>query len=266
MNVLALPDPGDEPYTEACGTSPRLLCKMVLDATDNERLAEVADWFVARPFTIVCLVVGAWILTRVGRRLIKRAAYRLVLADPELSRRQLQRLTPRRIRARQSPSRSPENFDALIRDPRRRSRATSISNVLGSTVTVVVWTVTFILVLGQFDIDLAPLIAGAGIAGVALGFGAQSLVRDCLSGLFMLIEDQFGIGDEVDLGEARGTVEQITLRATVLRSADGTVWHVPNGGVARVANRSRQRAPGAAPPRQAVGDEGEDGSAHPGVT
>jgi moderate conductance mechanosensitive channel len=88
-------------------------------------------------------------------------------------------------------------------------------------------------------VQLAPLIAGAGIAGVALGFGAQSLVKDCISGLFMLLEDQFGIGDVVDLGEAVGTVEAISLRATVLRGVDGTVWHVPNGEVQRVGNKSQ---------------------------
>ncbi len=95
------------------------------------------------------------------------------------------------------------------------------------------------LVLGELGIDLAPLIAGAGIAGVALGFGAQSVVKDCLTGLFMLIEDQFGIGDVVDLGEASGVVERVSLRATVLRGLDGTVWHVPNGEILRVGNRSQ---------------------------
>ena len=92
--------------------------------------------------------------------------------------------------------------------------------------------------MGEFNVDLAPLIAGAGIAGVALGFGAQSLVKDCITGLFMLIEDQYGIGDDVDLGEATGIVDRITLRTTVLRGPDGTLWHVPNGEVVRVGNRS----------------------------
>ncbi|MEJ7800617.1 MAG: mechanosensitive ion channel family protein, partial [Ilumatobacter sp.] len=77
------------------------------------------------------------------------------------------------------------------------------------------------------------------VAGVALGFGAQSLVKDCIAGLFMLIEDQYGIGDVIDLGEASGVVEEISLRTTVLRSVDGTVWHVPNGVVQRVGNRSQ---------------------------
>ena len=95
------------------------------------------------------------------------------------------------------------------------------------------------LVLGELGIDLAPLIAGAGIAGVALGFGAQSLVKDCISGLFMLIEDQYGIGDFVDSAKRPASVEEVALRTTVLRGIDGTVWHVPNGEVTRVGNKSQ---------------------------
>ena len=111
--------------------------------------------------------------------------------------------------------------------------------MIASTATVLIWVIALFLVLGELGIDLAPLIAGAGIAGVALGFGAQNVVKDCLAGLFMLIEDQYGIGDVVDLGEAAGTVERITLRTTVLRGLDGTVWHVPNGEVVRVGNQSQ---------------------------
>jgi small conductance mechanosensitive channel len=104
---------------------------------------------------------------------------------------------------------------------------------------VAIWIVAVFAIASVLGVKLAPLLAGAGVAGVALGFGAQSLVRDCISGLFMLIEDQFGIGDQVDLGAATGTVERITLRTTVLRGADGTVWHVPNGEVRRVGNLSK---------------------------
>ena len=118
-------------------------------------------------------------------------------------------------------------------------RAASIATVVASTVTVVIWVVAFIMILGELNVDLAPLIAATGIAGIALGFGAQTLVKDCITGLFMLLEDQYGIGDEVDLGTATGTVERISLRATVLRGPDGTVWHVPNGQVMRVGNRSQ---------------------------
>ncbi len=126
-----------------------------------------------------------------------------------------------------------------ITDPRREARAASISAVVASIATVVVWVVAVIMILGELGVDLAPLIAATGIAGIALGFGAQTLVKDCITGLFMLIEDQYGIGDEVDLGTAVGTVERITLRTTVLRGPDGTVWHVPNGQVLRVGNRSQ---------------------------
>ena len=104
---------------------------------------------------------------------------------------------------------------------------------------VVVWVVASVLVLAQFDISLAPLFAGAGVVGVALGFGAQSVVADFLSGFFMLFEDQYGIGDVVDLGEASGTVEKFSLRITTIRDVNGTVWHVPNSEIRRVGNKSQ---------------------------
>ena len=105
-----------------------------------------------------------------------------------------------------------------------------------------IWGFAFVYVLAALGLQLGPLLAGAGVAGVAVGFGAQSLVRDFLSGIFMLIEDQFGVGDVVDLGEATGTVEMVTLRVTRLRDNNGTVWHVPNGEVRRVGNKSQQWA------------------------
>jgi small conductance mechanosensitive channel len=96
-----------------------------------------------------------------------------------------------------------------------------------------------LMCLGEVGIDLGPLIAGAGVLGVAIGFGSQSLVRDFLSGAFILVEDQFGVGDIVDVGEASGTVEAVSLRTTRLRAIDGTVWHVPNGEIRRVGNMSQ---------------------------
>lgn len=123
---------------------------------------------------------------------------------------------------------------------RRAARASSVAAVLASSAAAVIWTIAALLVLGQLGLNLGPLIAGAGIAGIALGFGAQSLVKDCLSGLFILIEDQYGVGDVVDLGDAIGTVEEVALRVTVLRDIDGTVWHVPNGEIRRVGNRTQR--------------------------
>ena len=103
-----------------------------------------------------------------------------------------------------------------------------------------IFTIAGFLVVGEFGLNLAPLLAGAGIVGIALGFGAQSLVKDFLSGMFILVEDQFGVGDIVDLDQqTSGTVEAVSLRTTRLRAVDGTVWHVPNGDIRRVGNKSQ---------------------------
>jgi moderate conductance mechanosensitive channel len=174
----------------------------------GSRFREVGDWFLGSPLTIVIVVVMVVVLRRLSRRAVSRALTRAV-------------------------------SHAAVRDPRAEARVTTISTVLTSSLNVAVASVGLLLVLGELGVNLAPLIAGAGIVGVALGFGAQSLVKDCITGLFMLIEDQYGVGDVVDLGEASGIVEQVTLRVTRLRSADGTVWHVPNGVISRVGNRSQ---------------------------
>ncbi len=96
--------------------------------------------------------------------------------------------------------------------------------------------------LAELGFAVGPLIASAGIVGVALGFGAQSLVTDFLSGIFMIVEDQYGVGDVVDLGEAIGTVEAVGLRVTRLRDVEGTVWYVRNGEIIRVGNQSQNWA------------------------
>jgi moderate conductance mechanosensitive channel len=111
--------------------------------------------------------------------------------------------------------------------------------VLRSGTTFVVYGVAVTLVLGELGINLGPIIASAGILGIALGFGAQNLVKDFLSGMFMMVEDQYGVGDVVDFGEATGTVEAVGLRVTTLRDAKGTVWYVRNGEVLRVGNSSQ---------------------------
>ena len=98
------------------------------------------------------------------------------------------------------------------------------------------------LILAELGIDIAPLLASAGIAGVALAFGAQNLVRDFLAGIFMTLEDQYGVGDTVDLGSATGTVVAVSLRTTTVRAGDGTIWHVRNGEVLRVGNSSQGEA------------------------
>lgn len=122
---------------------------------------------------------------------------------------------------------------------RQRQRVETVGSLLRSMVTFVVATVASLTILALLGIPLGPLLASAGVAGVALGFGAQSLVKDFLSGVFMIMEDQYGVGDVIDTGEAIGTVEEVTLRVTRLRDASGVTWYVRNGEIIRIGNRSQ---------------------------
>lgn len=127
---------------------------------------------------------------------------------------------------------------------RMGQRLRTFQSVLNSTITIVVWSVAVLMILAELGVDVRPLLASAGVVGVALAFGAQSLVRDIISGVFMLVEDQYGVGDRVDLGStgasmASGTVEQVALRITTVRDDDGRIWHVRNGEIMRVANESQ---------------------------
>ena len=122
---------------------------------------------------------------------------------------------------------------------RRRQRAETIGSVLRSVATLLVFGVAGAMVLAELGFDLGPVIASAGIFGVAVGFGAQNLIKDFLNGMFMILEDQYGVGDVIDAGEATGTVEAVGLRVTRLRDVHGTVWHIRNGEVIRVGNKSQ---------------------------
>jgi len=122
---------------------------------------------------------------------------------------------------------------------RQHQRVETVGSLLRSIVTFVVVTLAVLTIMALVGIPLGPLLASAGVAGVALGIGAQSLVKDFLSGIFMIMEDQYGVGDVIDTGEAIGTVEEVTLRITRLRDANGITWYVRNGEIIRVGNRSQ---------------------------
>ena len=127
---------------------------------------------------------------------------------------------------------------ALV-DERRKQRVRALGSVLRSAASVTIFTIAGVVILGDLGINLAPLLASAGVAGIAVGFGAQNLVRDYLSGIFMLLEDQYGVGDVITVGDATGTVETVTLRITRMRDVNGTVWHVRNGTIEQVGNESQ---------------------------
>jgi moderate conductance mechanosensitive channel len=219
-----------EQVTDACGDDPTWICRQVLESTDSEGWARASDVLVAKPAHILLIVVVAWVANRLLHRAIRRFTERI--ANPEAQER-IQRL--RRHAPDALQTHGPESL-------RSAARATTLSHLLRSATTVVVWTIAGVMILGELGVALGPLIAGAGIAGVALGFGAQSLVKDFISGTFMLIEDQYGVGDIIDAGEASGTVEAVSLRTTRLRDVNGTVWHIPNGNILRIGNMSQQWA------------------------
>ena len=122
---------------------------------------------------------------------------------------------------------------------RRRQRAETIGSVLRSVTSLLVFGVAGAMVLAELGFDLGPILASAGIVGVAVGFGAQNLIKDFLNGMFMILEDQYGVGDVIDTGEAIGTVQDVTLRVTTLRDASGVVWYIRNGEIVRIGNRSQ---------------------------
>lgn len=203
-------------------------CHFVYTATGKPWLAEASYYAVLKPARIVLIIVGAIVLQVVARRLLRRLTERA-----SNSRRSL--LRPWRSRAAAA---EPDTASGT-RAERRRQRAEALGSVLRTAVSVTIFSVAAMLVLGELGIDLAPLIASAGILGVALGFGAQNLIKDYFAGLFILIEDQFGVGDNVDVGEVSGIVEEVGLRITTIRDLQGVIWYIRNGEIVRVGNRSQ---------------------------
>ncbi|MCI3239255.1 mechanosensitive ion channel family protein [Streptomyces spinosisporus] len=127
----------------------------------------------------------------------------------------------------------------LVNNERRRQRSQAIGSVLRSVASFVILGTAALMILGAFQINLAPLLASAGVAGVAIGFGARNLVTDFLSGVFMILEDQYGVGDTIDAGVASGEVIEVGLRVTKLRGDGGEIWYVRNGEVKRIGNLSQ---------------------------
>lgn len=203
--------------TEGCGAR-GAVCDWVYEATGNDTIARSVDWVVGVPLAIVLILLLALLVNRIARRLVHRTTQSM--ADSA------KKDTSGRLTSARSRERSAE-------------RAKALEAILKSAVTFVIFAVAFVMILSKLGFDVVALVAGAGVLGLALSIGAQSLVRDLLAGIAILIEDQYGIGDEVDLGYGPGTVEHVSLRSTVVRDYDGTLWYVPNGEIVRVANLSQ---------------------------
>ncbi|MEO6703411.1 MAG: mechanosensitive ion channel domain-containing protein [Jatrophihabitantaceae bacterium] len=191
-----------------------------------------AGILIMKPAQIVAIVIIALLLRAVAHRAINRLITSSVRGSvPRI-------LSPLTERAQQSAF---WESSGLVTE-RRRQRAETIGSVLRSATSFLLFVTAFLLVLQVFSINLAPFIAGTSLVGVAVGFGAQNVVKDFLSGMFMMLEDQYGVGDVIDVKEATGTVEAVGLCTTRLRDVEGVVWYVRNGEIARVGNKSQQFA------------------------
>jgi moderate conductance mechanosensitive channel len=204
----------------------------------SDQASGVSDWvsghsdqLIFIPVRIVLILVVAVLIRALAKRAIARVVRRIL--EPS--------------QGESEPRRSSRGPAVLARDSsrareRRRQRAQTIGSVLSSIVTVVIAVMGLAMVLGEVGIALGPLLASAGVVGLAIGFGAQSLVADYLSGMLIMIEDQYGVGDSVDLGEAIGEVEHVGLRLTQIRDLNGGLWHIRNGEILRVRNDSQEWA------------------------
>ncbi len=202
--------------SESCGDLGPL-CDQLAQWTGSEELASTVSWLLGTPIKFGIIAVAALLLNRLVRRAVTRSVERLGSVSEDAS----GRLISERSRERAG------------------QRADTIGSLLRSLATVVIYGIAGLMLLDLIGISIVPVIATAGVLGLAIGFGAQSIVEDLLRGVFMLAEDQFGVGDRVDVGSVNGYIERVTLRTTVVRDPNGTVWHVPNSQINYVANETQ---------------------------
>ncbi len=178
----------------------------------NEQTRNILEWFSGAPLRILVVLLAAWIGRVVGARAITRGVNKLATTDlkpgPGVAKRQAE-------------------------------RARTTGSVFSSILNAVISIIALGMILGEFGFNLGPVIASAGVIGVAVGLGAQTLVRDILSGLFMLVEDQYGVGDEVSVLDIHGKVEKVGLRITTVRDEQGALWYIRNGEILVVGNKSQ---------------------------
>lgn len=201
---------------ETCGDLGPL-CDLIFGWTGSARFSELTAWLISTPLRILLIGLLALLANRIARRAIRRFMERIGTA-------------------------AAGGDGALVSErsrERAQQRALTIGSLLRSVSTGLIFGAAFLMILDLLGVSLVPILASAGILGLAVGFGAQSVVEDFLRGLFMLGEDQFGVGDRIDVGRVNGFVERVTLRTTVIKDPNGILWHVPNSQIDFVANESQ---------------------------
>jgi small-conductance mechanosensitive channel len=193
-------------------------CERLYAWTSNETFAETTAWLVGTPLKIAAVLALAFLANRLARRGIRRTANRLAKVD------------------------LPGAFVSGRLADRSRQRADAVGAMLRSGASALIFGIAGIVVLDVIGVSVIPILASLGIVGLAVGFGAQSLIADLISGVMLIIEDQLGVGDRVDVGLVEGVVERVTLRSTVILARNGVRWYVPNSEIKRVANESQHKA------------------------
>ena len=225
LGLLAVPR---APSPSADCTDARAVCERIYDWTGLDWLASGSYFLLVKPLRILLIILGAILVRFLVHRLISRLTRTAATPGPGIA-------VLRPLRSRMPALAHQQNGMS----ERRRARAEALGSILSSIASAVVFGIAFMLVLDELGVNLAPILAGAGVLGLAIGFGAQNLVRDFLSGLFMLFEDQYGVGDLVGIGDVEGTVEAVGLRTTTVRDLTGVVWYIRNGEIQKLANKSQ---------------------------
>jgi small-conductance mechanosensitive channel len=197
----------------AChSAAPGIACRLVWDLSHSTHAADVTSVYLAGPIRLVLRVALVLIIAA----LVRIAARRLI----------------DKVTARAA------SREAAAVGNRRSQRGTAIGSLLGNAASVAIFTIAGLIILGDIGLNLAPILASAGVLGIAIGFGAQNLVQDFLAGIFILLEDQYGVGDIVDIGSVSGSVEAVSLRITRVRDVNGIVWHIRNGTIRKAGNET----------------------------
>jgi moderate conductance mechanosensitive channel len=204
-----------------CGKQPGIACRLAWNVLHNRTAADLVRVWLAQPVSVVLRILFVLLVAV----LIRIAAHRLI-----------SKIT---TRAAQPGANGKTDAAHLLMGERRRQRAKALGSILSNAASVLIFGIAAVTIAGDLGLNLAPVLASAGVLGIAIGFGAQSLVRDFLAGIFMLLEDQYGVGDVIDSGYATGTVEAVSLRVTTLRDVNGVVWYVRNGTINRIGNESQ---------------------------
>jgi moderate conductance mechanosensitive channel len=218
----ASPQQADSLYL-ACGRTqnPGIACRLVWDMTHSTKAAELTTVYFAGPVQLA-IRIGYVLLIAVVLRLIAHRA--------------IGRITSRATR---NGGDATDRTHALLFRARRQQRAAALGAILSNAASLTIFGIAVVIIIGDMGLNLAPVLASAGVLGVAIGFGAQNLVQDFLAGIFMLLEDQYGVGDVISVGHTTGTVEGVSLRITRLRDVNGVVWHVRNGTIKKAGNESQ---------------------------